>query len=399
MKILILVDTDWTIRNPFQTSHLAERLALRRHEIRVIDYEILWRTEGEKELFSRRQVFHVSRILKDANIKVIRPAILKIPILDYVSMLFTYTREINRQIREFNPDIIIGDAILSTYLAYKAGKKHNIPTIFYSIDLNYKLVPFRFLHPIGKLIESENIRSADLVIAINEGLREYTGRMGANPDKTCVIRAGIDPQRFNSSIDGNKLRENCGIKKDDFVLFFMGWLYHFSGLKEVAIELSKIKVGKPNIKLLIVGDGDAFNDLKKVREEYNLDNQIILTGKQPYESIPEFIAAADVCLLPAYNNEIMRDIVPIKFYEYMAMGKPVIATKLPGVMKEFGEGHGVIYVDKPEDALKKVIELIERGDIEREGRRARRFVEKNSWDNIADEFEGVLEEVIKGKRC
>lgn len=75
---------------------------------------------------------------------------------------------------------------------------------------------------------------------------------------------------------------------------------------------------------------------------------------------------------------------------------PVIATKLPGVMKEFGEGHGVIYVDKPEDAFGKTIELIEPGSVKEEGRKAKRFVEKYNWDDIVEEFEGVLEEVIRG---
>lgn len=53
-------------------------------------------------------------------------------------------------------------------------------------------------------------------------------------------------------------------------------------------------------------------------------------------------------------------------------------------------------MDKPEDVLKKAIELIENGYIEEEGRRARRFVEKRSWDNITDEFERVLEELGRG---
>jgi glycosyltransferase involved in cell wall biosynthesis len=75
----------------------------------------------------------------------------------------------------------------------------------------------------------------------------------------------------------------------------------------------------------------------------------------------------------------------------------VIATKLPGVMKEFGEGHGVIYVDKPEDVLKKGIELIENGTLKEQGLKARRFVEKRSWDSITDEFEKVLEDIIQGK--
>jgi len=49
----------------------------------------------------------------------------------------------------------------------------------------------------------------------------------------------------------------------------------------------------------------------------------------------------------------MRDIAPIKFYEYMAMGMPVITTKLPGVVREFGDGDGVVYLDKPDDALRR----------------------------------------------
>ena len=52
-------------------------------------------------------------------------------------------------------------------------------------------------------------------------------------------------------------------------------------------------------------------------------------------------------------------------------------------------------MDKPEDALKKAVELIENGSVEEEGRKARKFVEKYNWDDIVDDFEGILEEAIK----
>jgi glycosyltransferase involved in cell wall biosynthesis len=369
-------------------------MVLRGHEIRVIDYEILWRTEGKRELFARRQVFHVSRIFEDADHIVVRPGILKIPVLDYVSMFFTYKREINRQIQEFKPDIILGDGVLTPYLAFTLARKNKIKTVYYCIDRDYKLIPFKFIQSFGKMMESKNMKTADLVLSINEGLREYTVRMGANPDRTLVIRAGIDTKRYDPKMDGEEIRKKYGIEKEDNVLFFMGWLYDFSGLKEVAIELSKLDDG--NIKLLIVGDGDALNELQMIREQYGLHDKVIMTGRQPFEDIPKFIASADICILPAYNNEIMKDIVPIKMYEYMAMGKQVITTELPGIMKEFGNDNGVIYVDKPEDVLKKAIELIENETLKEQGLKARRFVEKNSWDNITDEFEGVLEEVIRG---
>ena len=391
MKILIVQDTDWIRRNPIQHNHWAERMVLRGHEIRVIDYEILWRTEGKRELFARRQVFHVSRIFEDADHIVIRPGILKIPVLDYVSMFFTYKREINRQIQEFKPDIILGDGVLTPYLAFTLARKNKIKTVCYCIDRDYKLIPFKFIQPVGKMMESKNMKTADFVLSINEGLREYTIRMGANPDKTLVIRAGIDTKRYDPKIDGEEIRKKYGIEKANKVLFFMGWLYDFSGLKEVEIELSKLD--DDNIKLLIVGDGDAFNELQLIREQYGLHDKVIMTGRQPFGEIPKFIASADICILPAYNNEIMKDIVPIKMYEYLAMGKSVIVTKLSGIMKEFGEGHGVIYVDKSEDVLKKAIELIENETLKEQGLKARRFVEKNSWDNITDEFERVLEDV------
>ena len=391
MRILIVQDTDWVRRNPIQHTHLAERLALRGHEVRVIDYEILWREEGKKSLFSRRQVFRSSRVIEGAAVTVIRPGILKIPVLDYVSMLLTYSREINRQIREFSPDVVIGNDILTTYLAFRAAKKKGIPTIFYIIDVEHRLVPFRFLQPLGKMLEAGNIRNADLVIAINEGLREYTIRMGASPDKTTVLRAGIDSERYHPGIDGGPLRKEYGISQDDTVLFFMGWLYHFSGLKEVAERLSQVE--NRNIKLLIVGDGDAFDDLKAIRDRNGGSDKVILTGRQPYEAIPGFIAASDICLLPGHNNEVMRDIVPIKMYEYLVMRKPVIATRLPGVMKEFGEGNGLVYVDSPEDVVPKALELVRSHSIEELGLKAEKFVAGNTWHKITDEFEEILQKV------
>ena len=66
-------------------------------------------------------------------------------------------------------------------------------------------------------------------------------------------------------------------------------------------------------------------------------------------------------------------------------------------MKEFGEDHGVIYVAEPEDALRKAIELVEKGCIEVGGIKARKFVENYSWDNITKDFEAVLRAAIRGE--
>lgn len=390
MRILITQDTDWIKRYPGQQHHLAERLVSRGHDIRVIDYEILWKTEGKKELLSSKHVFNnVSKILGSSGVTVIRPGIIKIPFLDYVSMIFTYSKEIDRQIREFHPDIIMGHSILTNYLSMKYAKKYKIPFIFHMTDAQHTMIPFKQIQPLGKIIEQIILKNADRVVTINDKLRDYAIRMGAESSKVYVIKGGIDLKRYNYQLDGTRIREKYGIKKTDFLLFFMGWLYNFSGLKEVAVELSKIKDTMPNIRFLIVGTGDAYKELKEISLKYNLGNQLILAGSQPYEMIPEYIAASDICLLPAYCNETMSDIVPIKLYEYLAMGKPVITTRLPGVIKEFGD-NGISYIDNPEDTIKKAIQLIEDGLLKEKGMQGRRFVEKNDWNKLTNEFENLL---------
>ncbi len=398
MRLLITQETDWLKRNPLQQHHLAEMLSLRGHEIRVIDYELLWKTQGKRELYSRRQTFeNISKIYTGGHVTVIRPGIIKIPTLDYVSLIFTHQGEIARQIEEFKPDVIIGFGILNSYLAVKAARKNNLPFVYHWLDVLHWLIPFKPFQPLGQFIESRTLRQADRVIVVSDKLKEFVTKLGAHPERIEIVKPGISLKQFNPAISGEAIRKQYGIKKDDVTLFFMGWLYHFSGLKEVALELARTK--RVNLKFLIVGEGDAFDDLQRIRQEHGLQNTVILTGRRPYEEIPSFIAAADICLLPADPTEkIMHDGLPAKIYEYMAMQKPMISTKLPGVMREFGEGNGAVYIDRPEDTINKALELVSSGQVKKLGLKARQFVENYDWNKIATQFERILEATIEEKR-
>jgi glycosyltransferase involved in cell wall biosynthesis len=391
MNILVVQESDWIQRNPHQQHHLMERLSLRGHKIRVIDYEIDWKTNKNGGLISKRTVFKdVHKIHDEARIDVVRPGLLKIPVLNYFSWMWTNWREINRQIKEFKPDVIIGFGLINTYIASRAAKKHNIPFVYYLIDVLYTLIPEKSLQYIGKQVKIGIIKNSDLIITINKKLTEFAVKLGSGKEKTIIIEAGIDSNRFDHNIDGSQIRKNYGIKDEDMLIFFMGWIYHFAGVKEVANEIGKIK--NKNIKLMIVGDGDAYQDLVNIRDTYQMDNQLILTGKQPYSKIPEFIAASNVCILPAYPDEIiMQDIVPIKIYEYMAMGKPVITTHLPGVMAEFGDNNGVLYVDKPENVITCASEI----NVDEIGEKGLIFVSSNDWEKITGKFENELTGIIK----
>lgn len=393
MRILVVQESDWIQRGPHNSHHLMERLSAKGHEIRVIDYEILWNeSKTENNLISKRKVFYNQhKSIENGNITVIRPSIVKLPVLNYVSLLCTHYNEIKKQIGSFKPDVIVGLGILNANIAIKLAKNYHIPFVYYVMDLLHGLVPQKHFQSLATQIESDNMRKADRVISVNEGLREYTIEMGADRERTEVIRTGVDFNHFRHSLDGKPTREKYGIKDDEVVLFFMGWLYVFSGLKELASEVIK---SKDNLKLLILGEGDLWNDLQKIKYTDKF-NKITIVNWQPYEIVPEYVAAADVCLLPAHANDVMKYIVPIKIYEYMAMGKPVIATKLYGLVKEFEENNGVIYIDSPLNVLDKVKYLIKNQSLKREGQKGLEFVEKNNWDKITDDFELVLYKSIE----
>lgn len=394
MNILLVQESDWLTRNPHQQHHLMERLAIRGNVVRVIDYDIDWKKKKDGKItIPRTEYQNVHKIIPDAKIHIIRPRSLRIPALDYLTLMITHRSEIKRQIREFKPDIIIGFGILNAWIASHYAKRHAIPFVYYWIDALDTLIPEKSLQKIGRFLEQGTIKRSYKVVAINEKLRDYTFSLGAVPEKTDIIGAGIELERFHPDIDGTKIRAAYRIKPDDIVLFFMGWLYHFSGLKEVALEIGLHRDEYRNVKLLIVGDGDAFDDLMTIREKYQLNNQIILTGKKPYEEIPEYIAAADVCILPAYPDEpIMQDIVPIKLYEYLAMGKPVITTRLPGIMEEFGEGNGVVYSDSSDNVLNIAVNIKKQKLLKTIGERGRFFVTLLDWNRIRDDFYKILQD-------
>jgi hypothetical protein len=87
---------------------------------------------------------------------------------------FIHTIEINNQIKEFNPDIIIGFGILNAYIAMKLARKHNIPFIYYWVEVLHTMLPFRPYQLIAKFIERRTLKNAKCVVTMNEKLKDYT---------------------------------------------------------------------------------------------------------------------------------------------------------------------------------------------------------------------------------
>jgi len=390
VHIIAVQETDWLRRGPHQQHHLLERLTLRGHTVTVLDYPIL-RPHWPREPFVSRQRVQadVARIYDTAHIRLVTPGTLSLSLLARPSSVLSHYVVLKGLIRESRPDLILSYALSTGLSALRLARQYRIPYVFHVIDSLHAIVPSKLLQPLAYAVERHIFRLADEVLVINEHLRDYAIAMGAEPERAHVLRTGVDLLRFTPGLDGNPVRAKWGLREDDFVLFFMGWLYPFSGVREVAESLRE---APPHVRLLVVGDGDDYPTLKAMQAA-GLGDRLVLTGRVTYSQIPDLLAAADVCVLPFHCVPATEHIVPIKLYEYMASGKPVIASPLPGIQRDVGEGNGVIYAWPSHQVSKAISSREQANEL---GRQARRFVEMHcDWEAIAAEFETLLKEVVE----
>lgn len=388
MHFVVIQETDWLTRGPHQQHHLFERLAARGHAVTVLDFEILWQAWPRSPLMVQRQEWRaVSRIVPGARVRLIRPATIHLWPICRPSSLATHALDLSRLIREGRPDVIVDYALSTGLAAQHLARRAGIPFVFHVIDALHTIVPSRALRPIALAAEKRLLRLAERTVFINEGLREYAVGLGAPADRAVTIHTGVDLARIRPDLDGRAIRAQWGFGENDVVMLFMGWLYRFAGLFEL---LDQLPNAPPELKLLIVGDGEAYGDLQRAVGQRNLSGRVVLTGRQPYDTMPQYLASSDICLLPSQINEVTRHIVPVKIYEYLASGRPVVASQLPGVMRDVPEEEGVLYA-APGEHLRVASSLRDPERRRAIGARGRAFVEVHcDWERVTDEFEELL---------
>ncbi|MGB8781319.1 MAG: glycosyltransferase [Candidatus Bathyarchaeia archaeon] len=159
----------------------------------------------------------------------------------------------------------------------------------------------------------------------------------------------------------------------------------------INVELvCKLAQSHPEYSILLIGPV-AFG-----LEELQKYPNIIMLGARKYESLPSYLSCVDVCLIPFKINRLTSASNPIKLYEYLATGKPVVSTSLPEVCNNVSE---LVYIAKDdEDFIRKVEEAVdERKKPEYEALVARRirFAQDNSWEKRVDVFERLLTQVLR----
>jgi len=143
---------------------------------------------------------------------------------------------------------------------------------------------------------------------------------------------------------------------------------------------------------VIVGGGALFEKLKELVVDLRLTENVILTGFQPFDMMPQYINIASVCLNPFIINTTTRDIIPGKIIQYLACAKPVLATPLPGMISLLsGLEQGVVYSNINEFA-KTTIKLLKDSELASDiGENGYRHVKSNHDEKeIARRLEAIL---------
>ena len=382
-------------RNPIMHHRMLEELSRRGDDVTVIDYDLHWRSAPGGRLSVPRSAGRaIGKYYDDARINLIRPPMIKLPGISRVTWLAANWREVRRELDSRTPDVIVGYGISNALLAAKMARRAGIPFVYHLLDALHTLVEPALLRPLARRVEQLALRAADRVIVINRHLKAYATEMGASPERICVLPQGYTPQSIAPD-EQARVRDMLGVDEDELLLLFVGWLYEFSGLRELAQTFARRREQFRHAKLVIVGSGELDAGLAQIKATV-LDDQLVLVGQRPVSEIASYIGASDICLLPALRTPAMEHIVPSKIGEYMELGKPIIATRLPGMAAEFGDLPGLLWIERPDEVLDHVARLEGAPEGARSaaaalGKSCQSFVNAHGdWTDITDQFRELL---------
>ena len=182
-------------------------------------------------------------------------------------------------------------------------------------------------------IEMLNLTCADLIIVVSEEMQEELLQRGIDKNKILINPNGVDPSVYSPDIDGTKIREKLSFNENT-ILGFIGTFGKWHGAEVLAqafgILLNENNHLRNKVKLLLIGDGVTMPEVKKNIEKYNIDKEVVLTGQIPQVEGPAYLAACDILISPHIPTPDGTKFFgsPTKLFEYMAMGKPIIASDL-----------------------------------------------------------------------
>jgi glycosyltransferase involved in cell wall biosynthesis len=237
------------------------------------------------------------------------------------------------------------------------------------------------------------------VIVVSRQLQEFVAVCGVPPSRIQILPNSVDPQRFAKARSDRSVRTQHRLDGMR-VIGFVGSLKPWHGTETLLEAFHALHTKVANAHLLIVGDGPGRAHLENYAQTHGLNGAVTFTGNVPYDDIPRYIAAMDIAVAPYIPSENFY-YSPIKIFEYMAMGKPVVGGRIGQVEEVITDGEtGVLFEPGNIAALRAALAQLTNDSslCRRLGKNARAWVEtERTWDNNAQQVVEMARALVRKK--
>lgn len=254
---------------------------------------------------------------------------------------------LKRAWRGFRPDFIYERYNLLLLSGIWLKRRWGVPVL---LEVNAPLARERMSHGGGlafprmaAALERWTWRNADVVLPVTGVLALEIEAGGTPADRIVIIGNAIAPARFNVSAGrAAQMRLMLGAE-DRVILGFTGFVRDWHGLHSVIALLRDPELSR--VQLIIVGEGPAVPELRQLAKATGVEDRVTFTGLVDRDRIAEHIAAFDIALQP----KCVSYASPLKLFEYMALGKAIVAPDQPNIREVIEPSvSGILF--RPDDA-------------------------------------------------
>jgi phosphatidylinositol alpha-1,6-mannosyltransferase len=280
-------------------------------------------------------------------------------------------------------------------LARWLGRRHRVP---YLVTLHGSYAVKWANHPADRLLFGPALRDASALVAVSNRTAAVA-RLRLSRTPVEVIPNGVDVAAFAGAAGQcHSARAQLGLESGERLILSVGALKPRKGFDTLLDAFAIVRRSTPAAKLLIVGSGNAAPYRERARS-LGIGQAVQFLQNVPEQQLRSYYHAADVfALLPREMPTGEMEGFGLVYLEAAACGKPCVGTRSGGVAEAVIDGQTGLLVapDRPEEAARALLELLENGELARRlGLNGRRHAEEHSWENIAARYAALYEAVLR----